>query len=144
VRKFWSQFSTWKSYKLAVYSDGKLVSLKVLFSVRHVSADRLVIFHSSVLLFFQVLLLAQKAQLAGVTYRWHDQLEIHTFWFAGIEWMIRVHILHAHVRACYTFCRRVTARGIVLTDRQTVCWLYLSVCRYFCILVWPCTSQIAL
>jgi hypothetical protein len=144
VRKFWSQFSTWKSYKLAVFSDGKLVSLKVLFSVRHVSAARLVIFLSSVLLFCQVLLLAQKAQLAGVTYRWHNQLEIRTFWFAGIEWVIRVHILHAHVRACYTFRRPITARGFVLTDRHTVCWRYLSVCRYFCILVSSCTSQIAL
>jgi len=119
VRKFWSQFSTWKSYKLAVYRDGELVSSKVLFSVRRVLAGRLIIFRSSVLLFCQDLLLAQKADLADVTYRWHDQLEIRTFWFAGIEWMIRLHILHAHVRACYTFCRCITANGILLTNRHT-------------------------
>jgi hypothetical protein len=58
-----------KSYKLAAYRDGKLVSLKVLFSVRHVSAARLLIFRSFVLLFFQVFLLAQKAHLVCVTYR---------------------------------------------------------------------------
>ena len=120
MRKFWSQFRTWKSYKLAVYSDGKLVSLKVLFPVRHVSAARLIIFRSSALLFSQVSLLAQKAQLAVVTYRWRDHLQTRKFWFAGIEWMIRVHILHAHVRACYTFYRHVTARGFELTDRHTI------------------------
>ena len=110
-----------KRSKLAVFSDGKLVSLEVLFSVRHVSAARLVIFLSSVLLFCQVLLLAQKTQLAGVTYRWHDQLEIRKFWFAGIEWVICVHILHAYVRACYTFCRRVTRLEVLYWRTDTQC-----------------------
>jgi hypothetical protein len=56
--------------------------------------------------------------------------------------MTRVRILHAHVRACYTFCRCVTAKGFVLTDRHTVCWRYLSACLYCGLLIYRSNGSV--